>query len=174
MGETQLWSLGLEDPLEKGTAMRSSIRAWRIPWTEEPGGIQAIGSQRVGHDWAFNTHAHCTRCVTSAVFFLNDTLKVTLTASLSPDPRDVSLCLGCTHVQCMVWPWDYLRRCVSPETWIAFWLVNRRFETIVLAPRFGRFSSGVHVTDKKLETRSFLSPLKRIIYNILFFFPGKL
>ena len=41
---------GQEDPLEKGMATHSSILAWRIPWTEEPGGLQSMGSQRVGHD----------------------------------------------------------------------------------------------------------------------------
>ena len=50
MQETQVRSLGQEDPLEKGLASRSSILAWRIPWTEEPGGLQFFGSQRVGHD----------------------------------------------------------------------------------------------------------------------------
>ena len=43
---------GLEDPLEKGTATHSSILAWRIPWTEEPGRLQSMGSQRIGHDWS--------------------------------------------------------------------------------------------------------------------------
>ena len=43
-------SLSREDPLEEGMAMHSSILAWRIPWTEEPGRLQSIGSQRVGHD----------------------------------------------------------------------------------------------------------------------------
>ena len=43
-------SLGQEDPLEEGMATRSSIPAWRIPWTEEPGGLQSMGLQRVGHD----------------------------------------------------------------------------------------------------------------------------
>ena len=42
--------LGWEDPLEKGMAIHSSNLAWRIPWTEEPGGPQSVGSQRVGHD----------------------------------------------------------------------------------------------------------------------------
>ena len=41
---------GSGDPLEEGTAADSSILAWRIPWTEEPGGLQSIGSQKVGHD----------------------------------------------------------------------------------------------------------------------------
>ena len=48
--ETRVQSLGQEDPLEKETATHSSILAWRIPWTEEPGELQSMGSQRVGHD----------------------------------------------------------------------------------------------------------------------------
>ena len=50
MQETWVRSLGWEDPLEKGMAIRSSIFAWRIPWTEEPGGLQSVGWQRVGHN----------------------------------------------------------------------------------------------------------------------------
>ena len=50
MQETWVLSLGQEDPLEKGLATHSSILAWRIPWTEEPGGLQSMGSQRVGQD----------------------------------------------------------------------------------------------------------------------------
>ena len=48
--ETQVQSLGQEDPLEAGMATHSSILAWRIPWTEEPGELQSMGSQKVGHD----------------------------------------------------------------------------------------------------------------------------
>ena len=48
--ETRVPSLGQEDPLEEGMTTHSSILAWRIPWTEDPGGLQATGSQRVGHD----------------------------------------------------------------------------------------------------------------------------
>ena len=48
--ETQVQSLGQEDPREKGMATHPSILAWRIPWTEEPGLLQTMGSQRVGHD----------------------------------------------------------------------------------------------------------------------------
>ena len=50
MQETWVRSLGWEDPLEKGMATHSSILAWRIPWTEEPGGLQSMGLQRVGYD----------------------------------------------------------------------------------------------------------------------------
>ena len=55
--ETQVQSLAQEDPLEKWMATRSSILAWRIPWIEEPGGLQTMGWQRVGHDWA-TKHTH--------------------------------------------------------------------------------------------------------------------
>ena len=48
--EMQVRFLGWEEPLEEGMATHSSILAWRIPWTEEPGGLEFIGSQRVGHD----------------------------------------------------------------------------------------------------------------------------
>ena len=50
--EMPVQSLGQEDPLEEEKATHSSILAWRIPWTEESGGLQSMGSQRVGHDWA--------------------------------------------------------------------------------------------------------------------------
>ena len=56
MQETQVRSLGQEDPLEMEMAAHSSILAWEIPWTEEPGGLQSMGSQRVGHDCETNAY----------------------------------------------------------------------------------------------------------------------
>ena len=63
-----VWSLGQEDPLEEGMATHSNILAWRIPWTEEPAGLQFMGSQKVRHVWAdtcTNTHTY----VLGAFFF---------------------------------------------------------------------------------------------------------
>ena len=58
MWETQVRPLGREDPLEKEIATHSSTLTWRIPWREEPGRLQLMGSQRVGHDWATSlTHS---------------------------------------------------------------------------------------------------------------------
>ena len=58
MQETWVQSLGQEDPLEKGDANHSSILAWRIPWTEEPGGLQSMELQRVTHTYTHTrTHA---------------------------------------------------------------------------------------------------------------------
>ena len=56
MQETWVRSLGQDDPLEKEMATHSSSLAWKIPWTEEPGRLQSMGSQRVGHDWATLLH----------------------------------------------------------------------------------------------------------------------
>ena len=55
MQDTQVRSLDQEDPLEKEMATHSSILAWRISWTEDPGGLQSMGLQRVGHNWVTNT-----------------------------------------------------------------------------------------------------------------------
>ena len=53
-----VWSLGREDPLEEDMATHSSILAWRIPWTEEPGGLYPIGLERVRYDWSDLAHTH--------------------------------------------------------------------------------------------------------------------
>ena len=57
--QTQLQSLGWEDPLEKGMVTHSSVLAWRILWTEEPGGLQSMELQSVGHDWATKMSLYC-------------------------------------------------------------------------------------------------------------------
>ena len=56
MQEMQIQLLGYEDPLEKEMANHSSIFAWEVSWTEKPGGLQSMGLQRVGHDWAPEMH----------------------------------------------------------------------------------------------------------------------
>ena len=58
MREMRVRSLGQEDPLEKEMASHSCTLAWKIPWMEEPGGLQSMGSQRVGHDWLTSLSAH--------------------------------------------------------------------------------------------------------------------
>ena len=72
MQETRVWSLDHEDPLEKGRATHTSILAWRISRTEEPGGLQSMGLQRVRHDWVTkhrhrHTHTHTHTGWTMAV-----------------------------------------------------------------------------------------------------------
>ena len=64
-GDIELWvqSLDWEDPLEKGMATHYSILPWRIPWTEEPDGLQSIGSHRVRHDWSDLTYKHIYVCM---------------------------------------------------------------------------------------------------------------
>ena len=62
MRETRVQALGWEDPLEKEMAIHSSTIAWRIPWTEEPGRLQSMGSQRVGHDGATSVSQSVVLC----------------------------------------------------------------------------------------------------------------
>ena len=69
MQETWVQSLGQEDPLEKGMVTHSSILAWRIPWTEKSGGLQAMGSQRVKDDWATNAFTSLLRAMRSYLLF---------------------------------------------------------------------------------------------------------
>ena len=84
--ETQVRSLGQEDPLEKEMATHSSTLARKIPWTEQPGGLQSMGLQRTGHDWAINTQTltkwskSCTRLAS----FLHNLSLSTVFASLWP------------------------------------------------------------------------------------------
>ena len=67
MWETWVWTLGWEHPLEKEMATDSSTLAWRIPWTEEPGRLQSMGSKRVGHDWVTSPNLKTSR----EIFFLS-------------------------------------------------------------------------------------------------------
>ena len=68
MRETWVQSLGWEDSLEKEMATHSSTLAWRIPWTEEPGRLQSMGLQRVGHDWV----------ILQVILYLNPTVNPTI------------------------------------------------------------------------------------------------
>ena len=92
MQDTQVQSLDQEDPLEKGMATHSSILAWRISWTEEPGGLQSMASQTIGHDWTTNT------------FFL---FTVVFIMPLSPQTSYIEQKL---HLQ-MWWQKDCIKKC---------------------------------------------------------------
>ena len=67
MQETQVQFLGPEDPLEKEVATRSSILAWKIPWTEEPGGLQSMGSQESDTTQRLNYHHHHYKLVLASI-----------------------------------------------------------------------------------------------------------
>ena len=91
MWETQVWSLGREDPLEKEMATHSGVLAWKIPWTEETGRLQSMGSQRIGHDWATSPYLLLGR---KAVTNLGRILK----------SRDMTLLTKVCLVKAMVFP----------------------------------------------------------------------
>ena len=67
MQEMWVWSLDWEDPLEEEMATHSSILAWKIPWTEEPWGLQSMGSQRLGHVWAIEHSTHTVNLCSDSV-----------------------------------------------------------------------------------------------------------
>ena len=79
MQETQVQSLNREDPLEKEMAAHSSILAWEIPWTEEPGGLQSMGSKKESHT---HTHTHTHKRRLSDYTTTNDCIKL-----LQPPPK---------------------------------------------------------------------------------------
>ena len=89
MQETWIRSLSQEDPLEKGMVTHSSILAWRTPWTEEPGGLQSMGLQRAGHDWATNTFVFIILLLTVSVmsFLLWTVVLPTLQKKLNEGKR---------------------------------------------------------------------------------------
>ena len=99
MAETQemwVWSLSQEDPMEKEMATHSSILSWEIPWTEEPGGLQSTGSQRVRHNWVHaHTHTHTHTHKLSYIPFIK--VKGTLVIQLRPtlcNPLDYTSVYG--------------------------------------------------------------------------------
>ena len=85
--QSLVWSLAWKDPLEEGRATYSNILAWRIPWTEEPGGLQSTALQRVRCDWSNWAHMHNTLCFAQCK---NNRIK---------------MCF-CSYL--LVWPWEAL------------------------------------------------------------------
>ena len=80
MRETRVWSLGWEDPLEKGMATHSKTLAWKIPWTEEPSRLQSMGLKRVGHDWVTSL-SYYKNAVAKDFFFFPEHIFFSLTFS---------------------------------------------------------------------------------------------
>ena len=87
MRETQVQSLDWEDLLEEEMATHSSILAWRIPWTEEPGRLQSMGSQRVGHDWVTSLINYQKDTVVNQIIFqiINSRFSIWLLFFIQPD-----------------------------------------------------------------------------------------
>ena len=95
--KTVVRSLGQEEPLEKGMATHSSILAWRIPWTEEPGGLQSMGSQRVGHNWA----TFISLCL--LLLLLSRFSRVRLCATPEMEAHQAPLSLGFFKARTLEW-----------------------------------------------------------------------
>ena len=129
MRETWVWSLGWEDPQEKEMAAHSSIVAWKIPWTEEPGRLQSMGLQRVRHDWVTEQNW------TEVTLFLNEWMdEVAQFCPTLCNPMDCSLPRSSIHgiFQARILAWiaiSFSRKSSWPRDWIlvshiAGWLLN--------------------------------------------------
>ena len=122
--KTQVPSLDWEDPLETEMAIHSSILAWRIPGTEEPGGLQPMGLQRVGHDWATNT---------------------TITTCYYPMARDQTCapCIGrqsFSHCAAREVPQSGFKNITVKLWWVDSWVQQEIGETYLLhSPRWGEW-----------------------------------
>ena len=121
--ETQVRSLGWEDPLEKGMAAHSSMLAWKIPWTDEPGRLQSTGSQRIGHDWATNSFVFSFLLGRKAMTNLDSILK-SRDITLSTKVHIVKTIFSISDV------WMYIHtELYHVEGWV---LKNCCFQTVVL------------------------------------------
>ena len=125
----RVYSLGQEDPPEVGMETHSSVLAWRTPWTEEPGGSQCIGLQRVKPDWATNTHTHTNtqkqprkwqKCISRNG-------KTFLALNVSP-------LLQYEHLN--NYPKSYSNYITDPFSWTLYDLTTQRLETLVFADSF--------------------------------------
>ena len=124
MWETRVQSLGWEDHLEKRTATHSSILAWRIPWTEEPGELQSMGLQRAGHDWATNSFTTFQYSIAYIyhIFFI----------CLSVDEH-----LGCVYVLAIVNSAAMNIGGVHVSLWIKVFLFSRYMPRIGITGSYG-------------------------------------
>ena len=114
--ETQVQALDWEDPLEEEMAIHSSILAWRIPRTEEPGRLQSMGSQRVRHDWATHTSFFQMLMAESTL-----TIGISITIkppSLSPCDTNANDQFSCTKKQTKN-PHNYLTTCLTLLPWFS-------------------------------------------------------
>ena len=142
MWEMWVWSLGQENPLAEGMATHSSILAWRIPWTEEPGGLQSMWSQRVRHDWSDLAGMHLED---TGIFLSLPSTKSLTYIFISFDPHNHllgSLCMprklrsGRQHAQgkvASVWEplWGYI--CLTSKSSSSFssvFLLNTSLESM--------------------------------------------
>ena len=156
MQETQVWSLGQEDPLEEGMATRSSILAWRIPRTEEPGGLQSMGLQRFWHNWATDTiqcpsgqgwvrYKEITRATLEGLFLkvwgLETSAGVPQTLR---EPEKLSWCRACRG---------------RPPKRAVGWSGSMRLAQMFLEPGCLEFPRPLHVGVAKLKIRACRSPV---------------
>ena len=129
MRKTRVQSLDREDSLEKEMATHSSILAWRISWTEEPGRLQSTGSQRVRHDWVTSLHFFTSAVLTSHKIVPNmlpdnQDCRASLVAELVKNPLEMRE----TWVQSLGWE-DPLEKGIATHSSILAWRIHGRYRS---------------------------------------------
>ena len=110
-------SLGREGSLEKGVVTHSSIVAWRIPWTGEPGGLQSMGSQRVRYDWAHTHLKHCKSAILKKLKIKFQQILKSIPFRLSRKYEQVTLCLWPGYWMNLTGMGELLTRMSPTESW---------------------------------------------------------
>ena len=110
--------LDQEDPLDKGMTTQSSILAWRIPWREEPGRIQSMGSHRVRHNWSNLAHTHAQTAITDVLgprtcTYKDMHLDIDIHLSISQNLFEPKV-----HTFSLNWNWVYVKTCIPAHTQI--------------------------------------------------------
>ena len=135
MQQTRIRSLGWEDPLEKEMATHFSILAWKIPWTEETGRLQSMGSQRVGHDRGTSLHVTLGhgrhKLWKGECYLLSCVLLLTPTRTVVPDPSLPGILLARTRewgaipfFQGSSWPRDQTRVSRIAGRFLTIWIIR--------------------------------------------------
>ena len=112
--ETLVWALGQEDPLKEEMATHSSILAWRIPWTEEPEGLQSMGLQRVRQDWVTNIFTFTLANQPTFPAFVSRSVQKKLICSenlLFVVGKNLYIKLGCSHFYILKVEWQWKNSC---------------------------------------------------------------
>ena len=143
MQETWVQTLGWEDPLETGMATHSNILAWRIPWTEEPGGLQSTVWKRIKHDWVTQR--------STAQWAMQGHLSVSL--ALNSKPRGDSMSFSSRSLFAICWERDLNR-----AAWISFWFCLQTMPlwgemTLSILPHKGAFLTIYFAWELSLKKR---------------------
>ena len=182
MRETRVRSLGQEDPLEKEMATHSSIIAWKIPRTEDPGGLQSMGLQRVGHDWAtslsllslsmFSRLFQVIACISISFLFIVESIHLAVDRHLGYFHFGATMKKAATniHVQVFTWTYDFSSPGHTPRSGIAGPHSNSIFNILKNHQNFSQSRYSILHSHQQHEFQFLHILTKNTCYCLSFFF----